>query len=96
MSYDHKLIDSVVNKIVEVSHLTNSQLIGPIPLPTKNEKFIILRATHNFKTSREQFERKTHKRLLFVNNPSDDTRRDLSNLNLPAGVSLEIKDVDKI
>lgn len=90
-AYDHQLIDQSAEKIVETAKRTGASVSGPIPLPTKKEIITILRATHKYKDSREQFERRTHKRLIDIQNPSPKTVESLMNLQLPAGVDIEIK-----
>ena len=90
-SYDHKLIDTAAEKIVEVAKRNGATVSGPIPLPTEIEKVTILRATHKYKYSREQFEQRTHKRLIDILRPSNKTIEALQGLELPAGVDLEIK-----
>ena len=90
-AYDHQLIDQSAEKIVETAKRTGAAVSGPIPLPTKREIVTILRATHKYKDSREQFERRTHKRLVDIPNPSPKTVEALMSLQLPAGVEIEIK-----
>ena len=90
-SYDHKLIDTAAEKIVEVAKRNGATVSGPIPLPTEREIITILRAVHKYKDSREQFEQRTHKRLIDVIRPSNDVVVALTNLQLPAGVDIEIK-----
>ena len=90
-AYDHQLIDQSAEKIVETAKRTGAAVSGPIPLPTKREIVTILRATHKYKDSREQFERRTHKRLIDILNPSQKTIEALMSLQLPAGVEIEIK-----
>ena len=90
-AYDHQLIDQIAEKIVETDKRTSATFSGPIPLPTKKEVVTILRAVHKYKDSREQFERRTHKRLIDINNPSPKTVEALMSLDLPAGVEIEIK-----
>ena len=90
-AYDHQLIDQSAEKIVETAKRTGATVSGPIPLPTKREIVTILRATHKYKDSREQFERRTHKRLVDIQNPSPKTVEALMSLDLPAGVEIEIK-----
>ena len=89
--YDHSIVDQAAEKIVETAKRTGAQVSGPIPLPTEIEKVTILRATHKYKDSREQFERRTHKRLIDVIKPSPKTVEALMSLELPAGVEIEIK-----
>ena len=88
---DHQLIDSSAEKIVETAKRNGAQVSGPIPLPTKKEVVTILRAVHKYKDSREQFERRTHKRLIDILNPNQKTVEALMSLDLPAGVEIEIK-----
>ena len=90
-SYDAQLIDAAAEKIVETAKHTGARVSGPIPLPTKKEVVTILRAVHKYKDSREQFERRTHKRLIDVIKPSPKTVEALMSLELPAGVEIEIK-----
>ena len=89
--YDHQLVDASAEKIVEAAKRTGAAVSGPIPLPTEKEIITILRAVHKYKDSREQFERRTHKRLIDVIRPSDKTVEALPSLELPAGVEVEIK-----
>ena len=90
-AYDHQLIDQSAKKIVETAERTGAKVAGPIPLPTKKEIVTILRAVHKYKDSREQFEMRTHKRLIDVVKPSQKTVEALMGLELPAGVEIEIK-----
>ena len=90
-AYDHQLIDQSAEKIVETAKRTGASVSGPIPLPTKKEVVTILRSPHVNKDSREQFERRTHKRLIDVIKPSPKTVEALMSLELPAGVDIEIK-----
>ena len=90
-AYDHQLIDQAAEKIVETARRSGATVSGPIPLPTKKEVVTILRAVHKYKDSREQFERRTHKRLIDVVKPSAKTVEALMSLDLPAGVDIEIK-----
>ena len=92
-AYDHQLIDSSAAKIVETAKRNGAQVSGPIPLPTKKEVVTILRAVHKYKDSREQFEMRTHKRLIDVLRPTAKTTEALQGLELPAGVDIvmEIK-----
>ena len=89
--YDHKLVDASAEKIVETAKRTGARVSGPIPLPTEKEIVTILRAVHKDKDSREQFEMRTHKRLIDILRPSNKTVEALQGLELPAGVELEIK-----
>ena len=90
-SYDHQLVDTAAEKIVETARRTGARVSGPIPLPTEREIVTILRAVHKYKDSREQFERRIHKRLIDVVKPSSKTVEALMSLELPAGVEIEIK-----
>ena len=90
-AYDHQVIDQAAEKIVETAKRTGVEVSGPIPLPTEKEIVTILRAVHKYKDSREQFERRTHKRLIDILKPSQKTMEALTNLDLPAGVEIEIK-----
>ena len=89
--YDHQLVDSSAEKIVETAKRTGARVSGPIPLPTDTEVVTILRAVHKYKDSREQFEMRTHKRLIDILKPSNKTVEALTSLQLPAGVDIEIK-----
>lgn len=90
--YDHVLVDKSAEKIVETAKRTGARVSGPIPLPTEREIVTILRAVHKYKDSREQFETRTHKRLIDILRPSNKTVEALKGLELPAGVDIEIKD----
>lgn len=90
-SYDHQLIDTAAEKIVETAKRTGARVSGPIPLPTEKEVITILRAVHKYKDSREQFENRTHKRLIDILKPTNKTVEALTTLQLPAGVEIEIK-----
>ena len=90
-AYDHQLIDQAAEKIVDTAKRSGAEVSGPIPLPTKKEIITILRSVHVNKDSREQFERRTHKRLIDVIKPSPKTVEALMSLELPAGVEIEIK-----
>jgi small subunit ribosomal protein S10 len=90
-SYDHTLIDQAAEKIVEAAKRNGAVVSGPIPLPTDREVVTILRAVHKYKDSREQFERRTHKRLIDILNPTQKTVEALMSLEVPAGVEIEIK-----
>ena len=90
-SYDHTLIDTAAQKIVEVAKRQGATVSGPVPLPTDKEIITILRAVHKYKDSREQFEYRTHKRLIDIIRPSKKLVEDLMNIELPAGVEIEIK-----
>lgn len=90
-AYEHQIIDEAAAKIVKAVKRTGGEVSGPVPLPTKVQKYTILRAVHKYKDSREQFERRTHKRLIDINNPSKETIDALSHLDLPSGVDIQIK-----
>ena len=90
-SYEHTLIDQSAERIVETAKRSGARVSGPIPLPTEKEIVTILRATHKYKDSREQFERRTHKRLIDIMNASAKTVDAMSKLELPAGVEIEMK-----
>ena len=90
-AYDHQLIDQSAKKIVETAERTGAKVAGPIPLPTKKEVVTILRAVHKYKDSREQFEMRTHKRLIDILSPTPKTLDALTKLDLPAGVEINIK-----
>ena len=90
-AYDHQLIDQSAKKIIETAKKTGANVSGPVPLPTKKEVVTILRAVHKYKDSREQFEQRTHKRLIDVLSPSQKTVDALSKLEMPAGVFINPK-----
>jgi small subunit ribosomal protein S10 len=90
-AYDYQLIDQAAEKIVDTAKRTGAKVSGPIPLPTEKEIVTILRAVHKYKDSREQFERRTHKRLIDILTPGQKTVESLMTLDLPAGVEIEIK-----
>jgi small subunit ribosomal protein S10 len=90
-AYDHRVIDQSARKIVEEAERTGAQCVGPVPLPTRIEKYCVNRSTFIDKDSREQFEIRTHKRLIDIIEPSAKTLDSLTRLNLPAGVDIEIK-----
>jgi small subunit ribosomal protein S10 len=90
-SYDHFLIDQAAEKIVETAKRNGASVSGPVPLPTEKEIITILRAVHKYKDSREQFELRTHKRLIDIIKPSAKTVEALMSLELPAGVQIDIK-----
>ncbi len=89
-AYDHTLVDSSAQKIIETVKKNGAQVSGPVPLPTKREVITILRATHKYKDSREQFEQRTHKRLIDIISPTQKTIDALSRLEMPAGVYIDI------
>lgn len=90
-AYDHQLIDQSANKIVETAKRSGAKISGPVPLPTRKEIVTILRAPHKYKDAREQFEMRTHKRLIDILSPTPKTIDALMRLDLPAGVDIEIK-----
>lgn len=90
-AYDHRSLDLAASKIVETVKRTGGNVSGPVPLPTEIQKYTILRAVHKDKDSREQFEMRTHKRLIDITNPSKETIDALQHLDLPSGVDIEIK-----
>lgn len=90
-AYDHQLIDQSAERIVETAKRNGARVSGPIPLPTQKEIITILRAVHKYKDSREQFERRTHKRLIDIIKPNPKAVEELMRLDLPAGVEIEIK-----
>ena len=90
-SFDHKILDDTAAKIVEAAKNSGAQVVGPVPLPTEKEIYTILRAVHKYKDSREQFEIRTHKRLIDIVNPTPETVDVLTRLALPSGVDIEIK-----
>lgn len=89
--YDHKLVDNSCRQIIETAERGGVEVVGPIPLPTEHKKYTVNRSTFVHKTSREQFELRIHKRLIDILNPNKNIIESLSNLNLPAGVDIEIK-----
>ena len=90
-SYDSTIIDAAAAKVVDVAKRNGSKVSGPIPLPTDKEIVTILRAVHKYKDSREQFELRTHKRLIDILNPSQKVADALMNIELPAGVEIDVK-----
>ncbi len=90
-SFDHTLVDAAAEKVVEIAKRNGATVSGPIPLPTEKEVVTILRAVHKYKDSREQFETRTHKRLIDILNPTEKTIEALMSIELPAGVAIEIK-----
>lgn len=90
-AYEHKSLDKACAKIVESVKRTGGEISGPVPLPTEIQKYTILRSVHKDKDSREQFEMRTHKRLIDIKNPSKETMDALKHLEIPSGVSIEIK-----
>jgi len=90
-AYDHRVLDQAVSEIVETARSTGSQVVGPIPLPTRIERFTVNRSPHVDKKSMDQFEMRTHKRMLDIVSPTPKTVDELKKLNLPAGVDITIK-----
>lgn len=90
-AYEHRVIDQSAEKIVETAKRSGADVSGPIPLPTEKSVYTIIRAVHKYKDSREQFEQRTHKRLIDIVNPTPKTVDALMGLNLPSGVDIEIK-----
>ena len=90
-AFDHRVLDQAAGRIVETIKRTGGIVSGPVPLPTEIEKITVLRAVHKYKDSREQFEKRTHKRLIDIKNPSKETIDALTHLDLPSGVDIEIK-----
>lgn len=90
-AYDHELLDQSAQRIVETVKATGTKVSGPVPLPTDREVITVLRAVHKYKDSRDQFEIKTHKRLIDIYSPSSKTVDSLMKLDLPAGVDIQIK-----
>ena len=90
-AYDHRVIDQSAEKIVETAKRSGADVSGPIPLPTEKSVYTIIHAAHKYKDSREQFEQRTHKRLIDIVNPTPKTVDALMGLNLPSGVDIEIK-----
>ena len=90
-AYEHQLVDASAKKLIETVKKSGATVSGPVPLPTKKEVVTILRAVHKYKDSREQFEKRTHKRLIEIIGPSSKTMDTLSRLELPSGVEIEIK-----
>lgn len=90
-AYDHRLLDIAAGKIVETVKRTGGEVSGPVPLPTEVQKYTVLRAVHKYKDAREQFEMRTHKRLIDIKNPSKETIEALTHLDLLSGVDINIK-----
>lgn len=90
-SYEHSIIDSAAAKIVDIAKRNGAEVSGPIPLPTEKEIITILRAVHKYKDSREQFEQRTHKRLIEIRKPSEELVKALMSVELPAGVDIDVK-----
>ncbi|MEG1739481.1 MAG: 30S ribosomal protein S10 [Bacilli bacterium] len=90
-AFEHRNLDTACAKIVETVKRTGGAVVGPIPLPTEIEKITVLRAVHKYKDSREQFEKRTHKRLIDIEDPSKETIDALTHLEVPSGVDIQIK-----
>ena len=90
-AYEHRSLDLAASKIVDTVKRLGGKVSGPVPLPTEIQKYTILRAVHKYKDSREQFEMRTHKRLIEINNPSKETIEILQRIDLPSGVEIQIK-----
>ena len=90
-AYDHRLLDVACGKIVETVKRTGGVVSGPVPLPTEIEKVTVLRAVHKYKDASEQFEKRTHKRLIDIKDPSKETIDALTHLDIPSGVDIDIK-----
>ena len=90
-AYEHRILDQSADKIVETAKRTGAQISGPIPLPTERTIYTVIRSPHKYKDSREQFEMRTHKRLIDIVEPSKDVIDALQHLDLPSGVEIEIK-----
>lgn len=90
-SFDHRILDNAAAKIVETVKRAGGEVSGPVPLPTDVEKITILRAVHKYKDSREQYEMRTHKRLIDIKNPSKEVMDVLQRLDIPSGVDIQIK-----
>lgn len=90
-AYDHRVLDAAAIKIVDTVKRTGGEISGPVPLPTEIQKITVLRAVHIYKDAREQFEMRTHKRLIDIKDPSKDTMDALTHLDIPSGVDIEIQ-----
>ncbi len=90
-AYDHRALDKAAAKLIETVKRTGGEVSGPVPLPTEIERVTVLRAVHKYKDAREQFERRTHKRLIDIKNPSKETVDALQHLDIPSGVEVNIK-----
>ena len=90
-AYDHRVLDAAAIKIVDTVKRTGGEISGPVPLPTEIQKSTVLRAVHKYKDAREQFEMRTHKRLIDIKDPSKDTMDALTHLDIPSGVDIEIQ-----
>ena len=92
-AYDHRVLDNACAKIIETVKRTGGMISGPVPLPKKKKKITVLRAVHKYKDSREQFEMRTHKRLIDIKDPSKETLDAMQHLDLPSGVEIDIKTI---
>ncbi len=92
-AYDHRILETAVVRIIETVKRTGGNISGPVPLPTEVQKFTVLRAVHKYKDSREQFEMRTHKRLIDIKDPSKETMDAIAHLDLPSGVEIDIKTI---
>lgn len=92
-AYDHRILDNACAKIVETVKRTGGVVSGPVPLPTEVQKITVLRAVHKYKDSREQFEMRTHKRLIDIKDPSKETMDALAHLDIASGVEVDIKTI---
>ena len=92
-AYDHRLLDTACARIVETVKRTGGEISGPVPLPTEIQKITVLRAVHKYKDAREQFERRTHKRLIDIKNPSKETMDALQHIDLPSSVEITLKEI---
>ncbi len=90
-AYDHRILDNATSRIVETVKRSGGVISGPIPLPTEIDKYTVLRSPHKYKDAREQFEMRTHKRLIDIKNPSKEIIDALTHLDLPSGVDIEVK-----
>lgn len=90
-AYDHRVLDQACGKIIETVKRTGGVVSGPVPLPAEIQKYTVLKAVHKYKDSREQFESRTHKRLIDIKDPSKETIEALTHLDLPSGVDINIK-----
>jgi len=92
-AFEHKSLDQTCAKIVETVKRTGGEISGPVPLPTNREVITILRAVHKYKDSREQFEKRTHNRLIVIKNPTKETIESLTRVEVPSGVNIQIKTI---
>lgn len=92
-AYDHRVLDTAVARIIETVKRTGGEVSGPVPLPTEIQKFTVLKSVHKYKDSREQFEMRTHKRLIDIKNPEKATMDALTHLDIPSGVDIDIKTI---